>query len=196
MSIDSRTQVFDASGQLRLANGNFIFIISASALVTIVLNKLGSSETFAANAAGLLIARVKNWDFAFLQAAPGTTVSFFYGIGAFREDNTDFRQALATISGSVNVQTIPSATYVDTPDVAQAITSETAIAANLLRRRITIGVLSTSLAGVRVSFTGGGNTRGIEIQPGTFVEFDTTAALKVRNIDAVNVATWYAEEES
>lgn len=198
MSVDSRTQAIDATGQLRLANANFLFLISASAAVTVTFSRDGTTEIFQNTLAGLSVARVRKWEFAFITGAPGTTVTFFYGITQVREDSTLVQQSLATIAGTVSVATIPSATFVDTVDTAQGSATQTVIAANLARRRITIGVISTSLNSVRVSGAGGAG-RGIEIAPGTNQEFDTTAALTVRNdntLGGAGAATWYAEEEA
>lgn len=198
MSIDSRTQAIDATGQLRLANANFIFLITASAAVTVVLNRGGSSENFANAIAGLRVARVRKWDYAFITGAPGTIVNFFYGITEVREDATDVQQSIATIAGTVSVALLPGATLTDTADTAQATATQTAIGANLARRRITIGVRSDGNEPVRVSFSGGAG-RGIEISPGTYQEFQTTAALVVRNDNTFGSGlgtTWYAEEEA
>lgn len=197
-SVDSRSQAIDASGQLRLANANFFFLIASTANVSVVFSRGGSTETYALQVTGLQIGRVKPWDYAFITGAPGTIVTFFYGYANLREDVTDFRQALATISGTVAVAINPAATLTDVADVSQASGTQTAIGANLARKRITIGVLSTSLNSVRVSFVGGA-ARGIELQPGTFQEFDNTAALIVRNdntFGGAGAATWYSEEET
>lgn len=198
MSVDSRTQTIDATGRLPLANANFLFLIAATAAVTITFSRGGSTETFQNTLAGLSVARVQKWDYAFITGAAGTVVTFFYGITAIREDDTQLLQSLATIAGNVSTTDLPSATMADTADTAQAAGTQTAIAANLARRRIKIGVPSSALNSVRVSFSGGA-ARGVEIQPGQNEPFYTTAALIVRNDDtfATGAATsWYAEEEA
>jgi hypothetical protein len=105
--------------------------------------------------------------------------------------------ASVTVAGVAAVAEQPSGTLADTADTSQAAASQTTISANLSRRRITIGHLSTSAsASVRVS-QAGGDGRGIELGPGVFQEFKTTAQLIVRNVTgAAGVATWYALEET
>lgn len=94
------------------------------------------------------------------------------------------------------VSETPSATVSSLADNAIAAATTENIAANLTRRRITIGVLSTESVGVRVRASGAPASSGIEIQPGTFVEFRTTAALEVRNDDAAVATSYYIFEES
>lgn len=114
----------------------------------------------------------------------------------------EFPQDISNIStgggggvGSV-VSEQPSATITTPADVALAATDTDTIAANASRRRITIGVLSTSPVGVRVKKEGDAGARGLEISPGTFVEIRTTAALDIHNTDAADAATYYVFEET
>lgn len=197
--VSSQTVVLDANGRAILSNANFIFIISASLPVSVQLKREGSTEDFASIQAGLQVGRLQRWSECRLTGTAGATIQLFYGYTSLREDVTVFNQQIATIAGTVAVADLPASTLTDTADTTQAASTQTAISANLARRRITIGVLSTSGNGVRVSFSGAANTRGIEVQPGTFVEFRNTAALVVRNADlaasAAN-AVWYAEEEA
>lgn len=198
MSIDSRTQTVDATGQIRLANANFLFIIASTAALVATLSRGGSTESFQAITTGLRIARVVKWEWAFLTAAPGTIITYFYGITAVREDATDLQQALATISGTVNIAEVPSATVADTADTAQASATQTAVSANLARRRYTIGVRSDSANTLRVSQAGGAG-RGLEVGAGQTQEWRTTSALVLRNDNTLGGAgslTWCAEEES
>lgn len=197
--IQSQSIVLDALGRGRLANANFIFVIAASLPVSVRLNRGGSTESFDSISAGLQVGRLKPWEECALIGTAGATVTLFYGYCSLREDVTVFSQQIATIAGTVAVAILPASSITDTADTTTAAGAQVAISANLARRRLTIGVLSTSGNGVRVSFTGGANTRGIEIQPGTFVEFQQTAALVVRNADIAATAAnavWYAEEES
>lgn len=200
--VNSFTVTLDATGKWVGNNANFLFLIAASSNVNVALTRMltdSGTETFSGVQAGLQVARLRPWTQGTITGAAGAIVTLFYGFQNVREDATLFSQQIATIAGTVVVATAPGSAMADTADTAQGVGTETAIAANLARKRITIGVLSTSVNGVRVSFTGGANTRGIEVQPGTFTEFDTTAALKVRNAainDAAANATWYAEEET
>lgn len=177
-SVDSRTQVVDATGQIRLANANFFFMITATAAITVVFSRGGSSETYAAAQAGLQIGRVKPWDYAFITAAPGTSVTFFYGYANLREDVTDFRQAIATISGITPVSISPSATIADKPKVTTVAGQHALFAANVLRRRITVWSVPSNVGDTVIFFrtVAGANSIGF-ITAGLFIEFDTTAGL-------------------
>lgn len=202
-NLDQRTEVIPASGVVTLPPANFIFVLSSSVNTLLKLTRLGASVRGAnienygsSNLGGLQIYRTQRWDVATLTGAPGGTVTFIYGTTDIREDGTLFTQQIATVSGIVSTAESPSSTIIDTAQAVLAPAAQTAIAANLTRRRITIGNLSTSLASLFVS-QAGGDGRGIEIQPGTFTEFKTTAALIVRNVTgSPGNLTWYAEEES
>lgn len=105
-----------------------------------------------------------------------------------RQDNF----AAAITAGWVEAPSSAINTPVD--NAIAAATTET-IAANAARRRITIGVLSTATVGVRIRHVGASGG-GLEIQPGTFAEIKTTAALEVRNNDASTASSYWVLEES
>lgn len=134
----------------------------------------------------------QHWTYLRIDSPVLQTISLFIG-----DEDLQFNNAVS-ITGTAVTTVSPSS--VITPTVADhalaATTTDVAsIPANASRRRITIGLLSTSLAtSIRVSDLGL-TGRGIEIQAGTFTEFDTTAALGIRN-DTAAVATWYFYEES
>lgn len=131
----------------------------------------------------------EGWTYLRIDSAVLQTITIFVG-----DEDMSFNNAV-TITGLAAVAVQPSQTFVDTVDTVQAFGTQTVIAANALRRRITIGNRETSAVTIRVSGAGGAG-RGIVIQPGTFSEFDTIAALTVRNDNAAGNATWYAEEEA
>jgi hypothetical protein len=198
-NIDSRTETIDATGVLKLANANFFFLISATSNVALRFVRSPSAENFSGVQAGVQIARLERWDYLFITGAVGTVLQFFYGYSDVREDSTLFNQQIAVIAGVTAVAINPSAAFTDTVDTAQATNTQTNIAANLARRRITIGVPPSAAANepVRVSGAGGAG-RGVVIQPGTFQEFQTTAQLFVRNDNTLGTGlgtVWYAEEE-
>jgi hypothetical protein len=203
-NVDTRTEVIPASGVVQLPNANFLFIVSSTGNVALQLKRQGlrpgaAQENYTGQLAGLQISRTAAWDFASITGVAGVSVTFIYGNVGIRDDATLFNQQIAIISGVTAVALQPSSTFTDTADTAQATATETVIAANLTRRRITIGVPPTAAANepVRVSFVGGAG-RGVVIMPGTNQEFDTTSALHVRNDNtlATGLGTvWYAEEE-
>lgn len=112
------------------------------------------------------------------------------------DDVQDVSNIVTAAGTSITVEETPSAT-IDTPaDNAIAAATTEAIAANAARLRITIGVLSTETVPLRVQAAGAVDLSGIEIQPGQFVEFRTTAALDIRNNDAAVASRYYVFEES
>ncbi len=130
----------------------------------------------------------EGWTYLRITSAVTQVITLFVG-----DDEMQFNNAV-TVTGTAATTVIPSSALNDTADTVQAFGTQTVIPANASRRRITIGCRSVTPDSVRVS-GGGGAGKGIEIQPGTFVEFDTTASLTVRNDNAAGNATWYAEEE-
>jgi hypothetical protein len=198
-NIDTRTEIIGATGVVKLPNANFLFVITATGNVTFQLTRAGlaagaAQENYTGNLGGLQISRVQRWDFASITGAVGVAITFMYGNVSIREDVTLFNQAIATISGVTAVATQPSS-VVSTP-AAQAVanTNKVSLAANLTRRRITICALSTNTGSVFVQAPAAGAGIGIELQPGTFTEFDTTAALDVRNDSgAIQTITTFEE---
>jgi hypothetical protein len=195
MALNQQSVAIPASGSARLPQGNFFFLLSAApGAVTVNVSRGGQNDNFANAIAGLKIERVVKWDYIDLVGAAGTVVNYLIGFVTTDRDTTDVQQALATIAGTVAVAILPSGTINDVADTVQAFGTQTVIAANLARRRITIGNRETSVDTIRVSGSGGAG-KGIVIQAGTFAEFDTTASLTVRNDNAAGNATWYSFEE-
>ncbi len=198
MSVDSRTEVIDASGQKQLSNANFFFLIASTAAVSVQLKRGGSTETFALTTTGLLVGRLQPWDRATIIGAAGTVLTFFYGYTSLREDQTDFRQTLATISGTVQVQSAPSVTLADTAGVSAVNAALTAIVpVNLTRRRVTLSIPSNApgWAPNTVFFRAAGSVNNLqEVQPGITYVFEGTYAISVRNDCGTNVFVMIAEE--
>lgn len=130
----------------------------------------------------------ENWTYLRITSAFAQTITIFVG-----DEDLQFNNAV-TVTGTAVVAVLPSGVINDTADTAQPFGTQTVIAANPSRRRITIGNRETSAATVRVSGSGGAG-KGIVLQPGVFAEFDTQASLTVRNDNAAGAATWYAFEE-
>lgn len=197
MSARPYSQTIGAGETIRLPAGRYLFVEqAASALNLSTQGNTASPVTLTGVGAGAIfgpVAEGQGWKYLDVFSAAAQNIKIWLS------DDGDFRVANAvTVSGVAQVQPLPAAALADTADTAQAVNTQTAIAANLSRRRITIGVLSTSVNGVRVSQAGGAG-RGQEIQPGMSATFEGTYALFVRNdatLDVAAAATWYAEEES
>jgi len=132
----------------------------------------------------------EEWTFLRVLSSVGQTITLFVG-----DDDMSFNNAV-TVTGVAVVAITPSSS-VNAPtqqSLAATTTDVATIPANLSRKRITIGNLSTNTTSIRVS-ADGLTLKGVEIQPGTFTEFDTTAALGIRN-DSAAAVTWYFFEET
>lgn len=129
----------------------------------------------------------ERWTYLRIDSAVLQNITIFIG-----DEDMAFNNAVS-ITGLAATTVQPSATINDTADTVQATGTQTNIAANPGRRRITIGNRETAAGPVRVSGSGGAG-KGVVIQPGTFAEFDTTAPLFVRADTAVG-GIWYAFEE-
>lgn len=185
MSVDTRVEVIPASGQIQLANGNFIFLLTATLAVTVQLKTGGSSENFTGLTGGLQVSRVRPWDLgAVITGTAGTVVTFIYGYTKIREDNTIFSQQIATIAGLVAVAILPASTLTDAPNVALPNAAQTAVfPANLVRRRIGISIVSTAVyaGGTVFARKAGGANNLVEINPGQVYSFDATYGVDIRN---------------
>lgn len=196
MSARNYLQSIGAGATARLPGGRYFFVKQATSAITITTQgNTGTPARFENIGAGSKFGPIPDaWTFLDVFSAGAQTIELIIS------DDGLFEVANAvTVSGVAQVADLPSAALADTADASLASGAETTIAANLLRRRITIGVLSSFTNGVRVSQAGGANTKGIEIQPGTFVEFRTTAALVVRNANVAadaSATSWYSLEET
>lgn len=197
MSSERRQETIPASGRIVLPPNNFFFFLNSINAISFQYKRGGSFSGANNITAGYVKKLISDWDEATITGTPGDIITFLDGHEEFAEDDTNFVSQIATIAGSVNVLIRPSALQTDTADVSQGSGTQTVISANLVRRRIFIGCLSTSTNSIRCSHTGGAS-RGVEIQPGMEREFDTTDTITVRNDNTFGTAaaaTWYATEE-
>lgn len=97
--------------------------------------------------------------------------------------------------GSINALITPGASVVTPVHVAVGIGATSNIAANLSRRAITVGLLSTATDSIMVGEAGNTDAaHGVEIQPGTNFRFENTDALDVFNGTAAIQTYWTLEE--
>jgi hypothetical protein len=196
MSARNYVQAIGAGATIRLPAGRYFYVKSAAAVLDIeTWGNTGAPVRFTGVPAGSKFGPVQEgqgWRYLLVTSAAAQNIELIIS------DDGNFEIASAvTVVGGVVTAEAPYSTIADTADVTQASGTETVIAANLSRRMIEIGVLSTAGNGVRVSQAGGANTRGHEIQPGTSKPFETTAALIVRNANIsadASDAVWWSEE--
>lgn len=132
----------------------------------------------------------EHWTYLRMDSAVLQTITIFIG-----DEDMSFNNAV-TITGLATVSVAPSTALNCSADktLAAASSDIASIPVNGARRRVTVGLLSTSAATkIRVS-DNGATTRGVEIQAGQFTEFDTIAAIGIRN-DTAAIATYYVVEE-
>lgn len=198
MSARSYIETFAANEYKKLPAGRYFYLKSLTAALTIVTEGNPGSpvkfENVGANSEFGPVAEGQGWRFLGVQNGASAQVVeiVISDDGLFKVGNA------VTVSGVALVSVQPSAAIADTPDAVLAPTDEDTIPANLLRKRVHIGVPSSSQNSVRVSFSGGA-ARGWEIQPGMSQPFETTAALIVRNDDTFASgadASYYVEEET
>lgn len=195
-SIERYSRTIPASGAIESGRGNVLLLISATGTVNVRLENGGAAEGVSGVNGGVRIERVRPWDNARILGTAGVTVEYWIGSQVVERDLIDVFTQIATIAGVASFSEFPSAA-VDTPDdnALPAATTEN-IPANLLRRRITIGCLSSNTVGFRVQAVGANDTSGLEVQPGTFVELRTTASLDIRNNNGAVATSYYIFEES
>lgn len=196
MSIQRYTGTIPATGTYESQGGNFLLFISSNAASSVRLENGGHSEQFNGITGGLLVKRVRPWDNFRLVGTPGTTFEFLLGNEFVEHDEVDIRLQIATIAGVASFSEFPSATVATPDDNALPAATTENIAANPLRRRITIGCLSTNTVGFRVQAVGASDLSGIEVTPGTYVEIRTTASLDIRNNDGAVATSYYIFEEN
>src|SRR5688572_14662431 len=78
--------------------------------------------------------------------------------------------SVVSVAGTAAIVELPAAALATPAADVIANASALAVAASATRRRITLSALSTNTGSVFIQATGAGAGRGIELQPGTFVE--------------------------
>jgi hypothetical protein len=187
------------SNTFALDSGNFFFLISAQNPVNLlIMYATGATEIMNAIPVGSQIKRVRPWMRAQLTGTGGTPVQFWHGYEFSREDQTNFQAQIATISGAVI--TYPgNSNLQDHADVAIPATSlDTTIVNNSSRKSVSIGSLSSNTPAtknLRVgnnSMTAAGG-RGVELQPGQFINLAWQGQVYVANPDANAQTYWWQE---
>lgn len=195
MSIEQVTQVIPATGQLPLPPGNYFLLISTTAALNVRIQKaVGNSEGCNGIVASLLLQRVETWQQLVMIGAAGTNVTFIYGVATVREDVTDIRSQIAVISGTSAFAEAPAATLSTPASLVVVTANKQTVAANLLRRRITVSNQSTSTGSVFVQTAAAGAGIGLELQAGQSVEIRGTYAFDLRNDSGGNCTVGLFEE--
>jgi hypothetical protein len=198
MTSEVLTQTVGAGATVTFGRGRIFNLLQASSPVTIVLEaksvqggqtairkfvNIPAGSKFTAKAG-------EEWTFLRLTSAAAQNITLFVG-----DDDMSFNNAV-TVTGVAVVAITPSSVINSPAATALAgnTTDGTGVPANAGRKRVTVYNLAASAGSIRVSDTGV-TGRGVELQAGTFAEFDTTATLAIR-CDTASGATWGYFEES
>jgi hypothetical protein len=184
MTIALTQALFPASGLINLQPGKYFFCsaLPVGGYAIQIWGKSGSEQFGNASnliaPLGLKLGRVKGWSQCQLWGTPASTITYFYGDEVVApQDITDILSQIATISGNVVVQQAPSATIAALAPLNTAlIVNGSLFAQTPGRRRITIFSDPANAGVVYLVDPTGADKVGF-IQPGTFIEFDTTSAL-------------------
>lgn len=197
-------QALPAGGQMALDSGNFFFLLASASTLPITFNAQygGPTENMQGIPVGTQIYRVKSWKSLILSGTGGAVLNFWHGYAFTRQDYTNFQAAFATVNTAAGtaLAVVPglgsSISPVDRADIVVAAGGNAVIAANALRRSISVGSLSTNTpATTNLRLQGSDAIGGWELQPGQFGNIATTAALNVHNADANNQTIWVQEYE-
>ncbi len=194
MTTEVLTLVLTGGQQSTAGPGRIFYVKSATAALSIVAQKIGTGaivRKFINIGAGFKFRardESQGWDYLRIDSASSQTIELIVG-----DDDVDVANAVS-VTGSVTTQDVPSSAVATPAAGSRATGGADTIAGNAARRRITICSLAANTTNFFVQAVGAGAGRGIEMQPGTFAEFRTTAALDVRNDSGSTVAYTVFEE--
>jgi hypothetical protein len=190
---------------MALDSGNFFFLLASASALPVIFNAQygGPTENMVNIPVGTQIYRVKSWQSLLLSGTPGALLTFWHGYSFTRQDYTNFQAAFATVNTAAGtaLAVVPGAgsaiSPVDRADIVVAAGGNANIAANPLRRSITVGSLSTNAptTPVNLRLQGTDGIGGAELQPGEFYNIATSAALIIHNGDASPQTAWVQEYE-
>lgn len=195
MTTEVLAQALSAAQQATFGGGRIWYLKTAIAPVTISCEKRGGSgatqiRKFINVAAGFKFVADKGDGWTYLRMLNGATpqnIEIIIG-----DDDVSVSNAVSVTGAVTTVPSVGSA--LATPaDVAIPTANKTTIAANLSRRTITIGSLSTNTGSVRVQTAALGAGFGLELQPGTWETFPVTSAIDVRNDSGATQTIWQLE---
>lgn len=194
MTTEVLAATLTAGQQYTFGQGRIWYLKTATSPMTVTAEQSGSSakiRKFINVSAGFKFVAPEGDGWVFLRVLSALSQNIEMIVG---DDDVSVANAVS-VTGSVTTLMQPStAIAVSAADTVIGNATALAIAANVARRRITVGSLSTNAGSVRIQSTGAGANKGLELQPGTFMELDTTAAFDVRNDSGASVTVYVFEE--
>lgn len=194
MTTEVLTLALTGGQQYTAGQGRIWYIKSATAALSITAEKIGVGgivRKFVNVGAGFKFKAADGtpgWDYLRILSAVTQNVEIIIG-----DDDVEVANAVS-VTGSVTTQESPSSAISTPAAGSRATGGADTIAANASRRRITVCAPSANTGSLFLQATGAGPGRGIELQPGTFVELKTTAAFDIRNDSGATQAYTLFEE--
>jgi hypothetical protein len=182
--IKNFTYVLSALQRIQINRvGDFVRCIDAQAAFNI--QPINADEVEIQEGVGVKFDEVFD-SFYLINGSTAQTVTIYIGVGEVQDSR---------FYGSVNALITPGSALDCPAHVAQPTADTDTIAANLSRRSITIGSLSTNSGVIFAGESGSTDaTHGVEIQPGTNFRFETTAAVDIFNGSGATQTYWVLEE--
>jgi len=196
MSAQNFAFAIGAGATVRLPAGRYFMVRTAASAIDIVTegSNTGSPVRFLNIGAGTKFGPVeegKGWRNLLVTSAAAQNLEIVISDdGLFDIANAVSVLGVASVAVQPNTGITASGA-----DVSVTTGNASSIAANLSRKAITIGALSTNTGSIRVQSAGAGANRGIELQAGQSVTLTNTAAIDVRN-DSGASQSYYAFEET
>jgi len=194
MTTEVLAQSLLAGVQATFPQGRIFYIKTASANLTLTAETIGSGakvRKFINVSAGFKFTADPGDGWTYLRCLSLVNQAVEMVIG---DDDVELANAVS-VTGTVTTAILPSGTLTDAANVALPNAATTAIvAANPARRRVTIGNPSTALASFFIRAGAAGANNLLEVQPGIFVELDTTAAVAGRNDSGAALSATVLEE--
>lgn len=191
MSTRIFTEAFGAGETREVgAGGRLLYIIAASSAINVeTTGTPNAPATLQGVGAGLKYRRPDRWRTLKFTSPGAQNITF----AVSDDDDIEIANAV-TVSGVAAVLVSPATVFTAGGLTTLATANSLDIAANLARRRITISSDPTSAGTAWIRDQTGITDGGIPLQPGTFVELQTTAAIRVRNNTGGDCFIGIAEE--
>jgi hypothetical protein len=193
MSTNKERLTFTGAGSQKAGRGRFFLLANATLPVTLRFRQPNHGAGIVLENVGVCkvgpVSEESYWESVEVVSPGAQVVDYIVG-----DDPVEFPNAV-TVTGTTLTAEAPSSAVVTPDDNPIPAATTEVIAANLTRKRITVGNLSTNTVALRVRAVGatGG---GAELQPGMSYEFRTTAALEVRNNDGAVAGSYWIFEET
>jgi len=196
MALRRISRTIPPTGVVEVQTGNLFLLISTASAVNVLVYTGGSPEEFNGMLAGLKIQRVKPWDNLQLVGTAGASIEFWFGSENVEFDDVNIFTQIATLSGTSSVAIAASSVFTSQAKTTVAASTNVDIAANLSRKRISITNWSDSFGSFSVRDQAAAVDAGNELQPGQTMQFDTTAALRLRSDATAGNHNYSWNEES